>query len=104
MHYVLLGEHSPEICPTSNSRTRQLLLDTAADIPKIAEKCGVSILSGPWVNRQHTTVVVVEAGSSEDLDRFLVESRLPQWNSVRILPSLHLQEGIQDVQTSASLF
>ena len=104
MHYVLFGDHNAEVCPTSNSRTRDLLLETAPQIPKIAERAGVSILAGPYVNREHMTVVIVEADTGEALDQFLLESRLPQWNRMRVLPSVPLEIGIHDLETMPSLF
>ena len=104
MHYVVLGAHSPEVCPTSNAKTRALLLEMAPLIPKIAEQNGVNIVAGPFVNREHTTVVIVETDQSEKLDDFLVQTRLHQWNRLRISPSLHLQEGIRDVEADNSLF
>lgn len=104
MHYVVLGIHSPEVCPTGNARTRELLLEMAPQIPKIAEQKGVNIVAGPFVNREHTTVVIVETDQSEKLDDFLVETRLHQWNQLRIIPSLHLSEGIRDVEADNSLF
>lgn len=104
MHFVLLGTHNPDICPTSNAKTRELLLKTAPEIPGIAARTGVKIVAGPYVNREHTTVVIVEADRADEIDRFLVESRLPQWNSVRILPSLPMAEGIKEVAENAPLF
>ena len=104
MHFVILGIHSPEVCPTSNAKTRALLLEMAPQIPKIAEQNGVNIVAGPFVNREHTTVVIVETDRSADLDAFLVQTRLPQWNRIRILPSLPLEEGMKDVQAENSLF
>ena len=104
MHFVLLGVHSPEVCPTSNAKTRDLMLQTAPEIPGIAERTGVKIVAGPYVNREHMTVIVVEADTADAVDRFLVETRLHQWNSVRVLPSLPIEEGLKDVQEGASLF
>lgn len=104
MHYVVLGVHSPEVCPTSNTKTRGLLLDMAPQIPKIAEQHQVNIVAGPYVNREHTTVVIVETDRAENLDDFLNQTRLPQWNRMHIIPSLHLQEGIRDVEADNSLF
>lgn len=104
MHFVLFGVHNAEVCPTSNAKTRDLLLKTAPEIPAIAERAGVTIVAGPYVNREHTTVVVVEAEAAEQVDRFLLETRLAQWNTVRILPSLPLQEGLEEVREHASLF
>lgn len=104
MHFVILGVHNPETCPTSNAKTRALLLETGPQIPAIAEKHGVRIVAGPFVNREHTTVIVVEANGGEDLDAFLWEARLPQWNSMRILPSKTMEEGVREINSAAALF
>lgn len=104
MHYVILATHSPEICPTSNAKTKGMLLDLAPHIPAIAQKHGVNIIAGPYVNREHVSVVIVEADRAEGLDDFIVDSRLAQWNQVRIMPSRSLQEGLTEIQEGASLF
>ncbi len=104
MHYVVLGEHSAEVCPTGNAKTRALMLDIAPQIPKIAEKNNVKIVAGPFVNHEHITVVVVEADRGEDLDTFITESRLNQWNTLRILPSRTMQEGMQEIAQGSMLF
>lgn len=104
MHFILLGVHSAEVCPTSNEKTRDLMLQTAPEVPAIAERTGVNIVAGPYVNREHMMVSVVEADKAEDVDRFLLETRLHQWNSVRILPSLPIEEGMKDVQEGMPLF
>jgi hypothetical protein len=104
MHFVLLAEHTADVCPLSNSRTKELLLQTGPEIPGIAEKNGVKILAGPFVNRQHLTVVIVEADKAEEVDGFIHEARLDQWNQVRVLPSLSMQEAMQEVQDSPALF
>ena len=104
MHFVLLGVHSAEVCPTSNRKTRDLLLQIGPQIPEIAERNGVKIVAGPYVNREHMTVAVVEADKAEEVDRFLVETRLHQWNTMRILPSMPMAEGMKDVQEGESLF
>ena len=104
MHFVLLAEHDADVCPTSNATTRELLLQTGQEIPNMAQRNGVTLVSGPWVNREHVVVVVVEAERSEAVDRFIVESRLMQWNRIRILPSLSMEEGMKDVQEAKSLF
>jgi hypothetical protein len=102
--YVLLAEHDADVCPTSNEKTRDLLLKTGADIPNIAQGHGVNIVAGPFVNREHIVVAVVQADGPEPVDRFIVESRLHQWNRVRILPSLTIEEGMQDIANSTSLW
>jgi hypothetical protein len=104
VHFVILASHPPEICPTSNAKTKGLLLEMAPQIPSIAQKHGVNILAGPFVNREHTAVVIVETDRADGLDDFLVDSRLAQWNRVRVMPSRPLQEGLAEIQESASVF
>lgn len=104
MHYVLLAEHTAEVCPTSNSKTRELLLEIGSQIPSIAEKHGVRLVAGPFVNREHLAVVIAEADRAEDIDEFLVESRLTHWNQVRVLPSQPIEQAMQEVQSSTPLF
>jgi hypothetical protein len=104
MHYVILASHSAEICPASNSKTKALLLEMAPQIPIIADKHGVKMVAGPYANREHTVVVIVETERSEALDTFLVETRLPQWNQVRILPSILMEESMRELEEGVSLF
>jgi hypothetical protein len=104
MHFVVLGTHSAEVCPTSNAKTKALLQEIAPQVSTLAEKHGVNIVAGPFANREHTLVVIVETDRADALDRFLVDSRLAQWNQVRILPSVPMEQAMQELQETASLF
>jgi uncharacterized protein with GYD domain len=104
MHFVVLGTHSAEVCPTSNAKTKALLLDIGPQMTEIAEKHGVNIVAGPFANREHMLVVIVETDSAEALDNFVVESRLAQWNQVRILPSVPMEGAMQQLQEATMLF
>jgi hypothetical protein len=104
VHFVLLASHTADVCLTSNAKTRDLMLQVGPEIPSIAEKAGVNIVAGPLVNREHLVVLIVEAEKSESVDSFLVESRLAHWNSVRVLPSLTIEEGMKDVQEGKPIF
>jgi uncharacterized protein with GYD domain len=104
MHFVVLGNHSAEVCPTSNAKTKALLLEIAPQVTNMAEKHGVKIVSGPFANREHMLVVIVETDRAEALDDFLVESRLAQWNQLHILPSVPIEAAMQELQESTSLF
>ncbi len=104
MHFVVLGSHSAEVCPTSNAKSKALLLEIGPQIPAIAEKHGVKIVAGPFVNREHLTVVIAEAERAEALDAFVVESRLAQWNTVRVIPSHPMEVGMKEIAQGSSLF
>jgi hypothetical protein len=103
MHFVVLGTHSAEVCPTSNATTRALLLEMGPQIPKLAEQHGVKLVAGPYVNREHMTVVVAETDSAESLDAFLFAARLHQWNQLRILPSHTMEQGMKEIAEETSL-
>jgi len=104
MHYVIIATHTADICPTANAKTRDLTMQMGPDVPRIAEKAGVTIIAGPYVSREHVSVAIVEAKTGEDLDQFLMESRLPMWNSVKVLPSVTMEEGMQEIQTLPTIF
>jgi hypothetical protein len=90
--------------PASNAKTKALLLEMAPQIPAIADKHGVRILAGPSANREHTIVVITETERAEALGTFLVETRLSQWNQVRILPSVPMEAAMRELEEASSLF
>jgi hypothetical protein len=104
MHYVVLGTHAAEVCPTSNAKTKALLLEVAPQVTDLAAKHGVNIVAGPFANREHMLVVIVETDRAEALDNFVVDSRLAQWNTVRILPSVTMQDAMGELQEATTLF
>ena len=88
----------------SNAKTRDLMLGLGPQIPGIAESSGVKIVAGPYVNRKHIVVSVAEAETADAVDRFIVDSKLGQWNSVRVLPSLRIEQGMQELQAQTPIF
>jgi hypothetical protein len=104
MHFVLLASHGPEICPTSNAKTRELMAQRTPEIPALAKRLGVNLVAGPFVCREHLSIVVVESAKAEAVDQFISESGLGQWNVVRVLPSLTLEEGMKEMNALKPIF
>ncbi len=104
MHYVILASHSAEICPLANSKTHEFMMKVAPEIPNIAKKLGVRIVAGPFVSREHLSVIVVETEKYQALDQFIMESGLEKWNSVKVLPSLTLEEGMREMTGTKTIF
>lgn len=104
MHYVLLATHGPEICPTSNAKIREMFMKRAPEIPALAKRLGVNLVAGPFVSREHVSVVVVEAAKAEAVDQFISESGLAQWNSIRVLPSLTMEDGMKEMSALKPIF
>ena len=61
--YVLFADHSPDICPSSNAKTRARALEgTGEQLPKLAQEAGVRFDVGPLhVDPSHRTFAVLEA-------------------------------------------
>jgi uncharacterized protein with GYD domain len=98
--YVVIDTHSPEFCPMSNGNTKALMLEMAPQVPKIAEQAGAKIVADPYVRREYAVVTIVEADGAKGLDRFIVESSLAKWNTVRVLPSLPIEQAINELRSS----
>ena len=104
MNFVLLATHTADVCPLSNSKTRDLMLQTAPQTPDIAERNGVSLVAGPYVSDEHLVVTIVETDTAEKVHQFLSDARLSQWNTVRVVPALTVQEGMKEIQEGTALF
>jgi hypothetical protein len=48
--------------------------------------------------------VIVETDRAEALDSFVLERRLAQWNTVRILPSVPMEAAMRELQEATVLF
>jgi hypothetical protein len=80
------------------------VLKAAPEIPNHAKQAGVKILAGPFVSREHLAVVVVEADRMEAVDRFIMDSGLELWNSVKVLPSLTIEEGMSEMNKTKTIY
>lgn len=76
----------------------------APEIPNYAKQAGVKIVAGPFVSREHLSVVVLESDRMEAVDQFIMQSGLEQWNSVRVLPSLTMQEGMSEMNKTKTIY
>jgi hypothetical protein len=105
MKYVIVGSHPPEICPTSNSKIREMMLKGASEVPNLAKRLNVSILAGPLVNWEHETFIAVDAPSVEAVDEFISQSGLHQWNKVRVIPSrMLIPDGLKEIEKGKPIF
>ena len=45
--YVIIADHTPDICPSSNAKVRAYATERMGQIPKLAEEAGVRFEVGP---------------------------------------------------------
>lgn len=61
MQYVVIAEHQPEFCPTSNAKIRELMKQGAKGIPDLAKRLGVKIITLNVYGKIHATWSLEEA-------------------------------------------
>jgi uncharacterized protein with GYD domain len=97
--YVVRLVHTPDQCPSSNSKIRDRMIKGSAEIPRLAEKLGIRFVAGPLVlAAEHEGIAVVETDRPEAIHEFILQSGLMQWNSVRVTPAQTLQDAMKDLE------
>ena len=102
--FAVIAEHPPELCPTSNARTRQMLKEGAAQIPQLAEQLGIDIVTLRVFGPDHIVLAVVEANDIEAVRDFILQSRLIQWNTTKIHATYSMEEAIAKADVLEAIF
>ena len=102
--FAVIAEHPPDLCPTSNAQTRQLLKEGASQIPPLAEQLGISISSLRIFGPDHIILVVVEADDIDPVRTFALQSRLMQWNKVDIHATYSIEEAVAMIDEVEAIF
>jgi len=104
--YVILADHSADICPSSNARSRVRAVEgLGQSLPKLAEEAGVIFLTGPLhLDPGHRTVAVVEAPSVEVVAQLVYDTGLSQWNTVEVCPTTPVAELMSDLSRFPVVF
>jgi hypothetical protein len=102
--FAVIAEHPPELCPSSNARTRQMLKEGAAQIPQLAERLGVDIVTLRIFGPDHIVLAVVEANDIEAVRNFILQSRLIQWNTTKIHATYSMEEAIAKADELETIF
>src|SRR5687767_10695028 len=93
--FAIIAEHPPDLCPTSNAQTRQMFKEGASQIPQLAQQLGVEIGTLRIFGPEHIIVGVVEADDIDAVRTFALQSRLMQWNTVKINATYSLEEALE---------
>ena len=92
--FVILPEHAPNLCPTSTAQTRELLRQGSKELPALAQKLGVQIVTRRVYGPDHVVLAVVEAPDIEPVREFIMQSRLVHWTTMRIHATWSLEEAL----------
>ena len=102
--FAVIAEHPPNLCPTSNAQTRQMLKQGAGQIPQLAEQLGVQIGTLRIFGPEHIILLVVEADDIESVRNFALQSRLMQWNTVKINATYSIEEAVAMIDEVEPIF
>ena len=102
--YAVIAEHPPELCPTSNARTRQMMKEDAGQIPQLAEQLGVEIVSLRVFGPDHIVLAVVEADDIDAVRDLMFQSRLIQWNTTKIHATYSMEEALAKADNLEPIF
>jgi hypothetical protein len=102
--FAVLAEHPPNLCPTSNAQTRQMMKQGAGQIPQLAEELGVDILTLRVFGPDHVILAVVESEGIDAVRDFALQSGLMQWNTVNIHATYSMEEALALVDKVETIF
>ncbi|HMC06001.1 MAG TPA: hypothetical protein VKG89_01275 [Solirubrobacterales bacterium] len=102
--FAVIAEHPPELCPSSNTQTRQMMNEGAGQIPQLAEQLGIKIVTLRVFGPDHIILAVVEADDIEAVRDFIFQSRFVQWNTTRIHATYSMEEALTRVNDLEAIF
>jgi hypothetical protein len=102
--FAVIAKHPPELCPTSNARTRKMLREGATQIPQLAEQHGVDIVTLRVFGPDHVVLAVVEANDIETVREFILQSRLIQWNTTEVHATYSMEEALAKSDELEAIF
>ena len=105
--YALISDHSPDLCPSANAKTRARMLEglNPENAEKIARSLGLETLFGPFhLDPSHRTLALFEAPTIEAVNKWVVETGMFQWNTVEVTAVTPLEEMMPIVLGSPIVF
>jgi hypothetical protein len=102
--FAVIAEHPPDLCPTSNAQTRQIMQEGAGQIPQLAEQLGLNIVTLRIFGPDHIILAVVEADDIDAVRDFAFQSRLMQWNTVKIHATYSMEEALGMIEDAEPIF
>jgi hypothetical protein len=105
--YALLADHSPDLCPSSNAKTRNRMLEglNPENAEKVAQSLGMEVVYGPLhLDPSHRTIAIIDAPAIEAVTKWVVETGMFQWNSVEVSPVTPIEDMMPIILESPIVF
>ena len=104
MQYVVTAEHPPQLCPTANAKIREIVTQGMPQLPALAEKHGLKIITINIYGPDHQMLFVLESASIEAVRAFVREGGLYQWNTVHVNATWTPEEALASLEGMDPIF
>ena len=104
--YVILTDHTPDICPSSNKRSRARAIDgMGQQLQTLAADAGITFTTPLLhLDPSHRMVAVVDAPSIETVTTLAYATGLTQWNTVEVYPVTPAADFMADLDAFPIVF
>jgi hypothetical protein len=103
MDFVIVMEHSPDLCPHSNAVARKQF-ERIPEFNETAKQMGIEMVFGGIPVPEHKAFIVLKAASFETVRKLMVESGLVQTNTIKIYRTESFEEFGNEIKNSVPLF
>jgi hypothetical protein len=95
MEFVVIADHAPADCPSSNAKVRKAMGEAAGKLPALAKSLGVEpiYIGAPMVD--HKLFFVLRAAHFEAVRDFLMKSGMIQTQTSHIYPTLSMEDALK---------
>jgi hypothetical protein len=95
MEFVVVADHTPDECPSSNAKVRKMMSEAAAKLPALAKFLGVEpvYIGAPMVD--HKLFFVLRAPNYVAIRSLLIKSGMIQTQTSHIYPTLSMEEALK---------
>src|SRR3990172_7908377 len=104
MQLDITAEQPPPLCPTGNAQTREMMKQGAKDLPALPQKLGIEIITIRVYGGGRVVLALVEASDIEKVREFIMQSRLIQWNTVKINATWSMEEALAKADQLPAIF
>jgi hypothetical protein len=102
-NFVVVAEHSPQLCPHSNAAARKIM-GRVSEIEAIAKRLEIEITFSGIPVPEHQTIMILRAPTFEAVRTFTVETNFVQINTITIRQTESVEEFFNETKDSTPLF
>lgn len=102
--YVVITEHPPQLCQTSNKVCGEMFAELGQKLSGSGSIPGFKLVLGPLITSDHRSFLIIEADTYDLVRMFAVQSGAVQWNAVTTIPVITYEEAVAELDIVTPLF